>query len=300
VFKSTKRFAELYDRLGVKYEIVNDILWREYQRMIVPLGPAILDYSISEDEASFLLSKFPKALLVRWTDGFKVIDSNTQGLFLKTKNGSKEGWYAVICNEFKDIEELSAKNRSEIRRGLKNCEVKKVDADYIAKNGFNVFISAFERYKGVRKPSITERGYKERILKMRDFEDIIHYWGVFHKGNLIAYSENLIFDNIEVAYSTIKFHPDFLKLYPSYALIYEMNKYYLKENKFHYVNDGFRNILHQTNIQKFLIDKFNFKKVYTNLYVFYRPYLSKTYISYEKFFEKDTPILGCHLYNGGD
>ncbi len=300
MLKSTKRFAELYDRLRVKYEIVNDILWREYQRMIVPWGPAILDYSISEDEASFLLSKFPKALLVRWTDGFKVIDSNTQGLFLDPKNGSKEGWYAVIYNEFKDIEELSAKNRSEIRRGLKNCEVKKVDADYIAKNGFNVFISAFERYKGVKKPSITEREYKERILKMRDFEDIIHYWGVFHKGNLIAYSENFVFDDIEVAYSTIKFHPDFLKLYPSYALIYEMNKYYLKENKSQYVNDGFRNILHQTNIQKFLIDKFNFKKVYTNLYVFYRPYLSKTYISYKKFFEKDTPILGCHLYNGGD
>jgi hypothetical protein len=38
--------------------------------MVVPLGPAMLDYTISEDEARFLLSKFPMALLVRWTDGF--------------------------------------------------------------------------------------------------------------------------------------------------------------------------------------------------------------------------------------
>jgi len=109
---------------------------------------------------------------------------------------------------------------------------------------------------------------------MRDFEDIVHYWGIFHNNILIAYSENYIYDNIEVNYSAIKFHPDFLKLYPSYALFYEMNKYYLKENKFRYANDGFRSILHQTNIQGFLIDKFKFKRAYTNLYVFYKPYVS--------------------------
>ena len=87
---------------------------------------------------------------------------------------------------------------------------------------------------------------------MRDFEDIIHYWGVFHDNNLIAYSENLSFDDIEVAYSTIKFHPNFLKLYPSYALIYKMNEFYLKNKRFRYVNDGWRIIFHQSNIQSFL------------------------------------------------
>jgi len=269
MLKSTERFAELYDRLGVKFEIVNGILFREYQRMVVPLGPAMLDYTISEDEARFLLSKFPKALLVRWTDGFNLTDDYT-----KTENNSEEGWYAIICTEFKDLEEYSSSDRNKIKKGLKNCEVKRVEADFIARNGFNVFISAFERYKGVKKPSITEKEFRERVLKMRDFEDIVHYWGVFHNNILIAYSENYIYDDIEVGYSTTKFHPDFLKLRPSEALIYEMNRYYLRDNKFQYVNDGFRNILHQTNIQDFLIDKFNFTKAYTNLYVFYRSYLS--------------------------
>jgi hypothetical protein len=75
-----------------------------------------------------------------------------------------------------------------------------------------------------------------------------------------------------------------------------MNKYYLKENKFHYVNDGFRNILHQTNIQKFLIDKFNFINVYTNLYVFYRPYLSiylKLTFPIRNFLRKTHPYLNA-------
>jgi hypothetical protein len=237
--------------------------------MVVPLGPAMFDYTISEDEVRYLLSKFPKALLVRWTDGF-----NPTNDYTGTENSSEEGWYAVICTEFEDLEDLSSKNRSEIRRGLRNCEVKRVEADFIAKNGFNVFISAFERYKGVKKPSITEKEFRERVLKMRDFEDIVHYWGVFHNDILIAYSENYIYDNIEAAYSTIKFHPEYMKLYPSYALIYTMNKYYLQNQKFEYVNDGFRNILHQTNIQGFFIDKFRFKKAYTNLYEFYEPYLS--------------------------
>jgi hypothetical protein len=272
MIKSAKRFTELFDRLGIKFEILNDILWKEYQRMVVPVGPAMLDYTISENEAKFLLDKFPIALLVRRTEGFKIIEREMFDSSSIVANNYGEGWYAVICTVFKDIEELSSKNRSEIRRGLKNCKVKRVEADFIAKNGFNVFTSAFERYKGVKKPSITEREYEERILKMEDFEDIIHYWGVFYGNQLIAYSENYIYDDIEVNYSTIKFHPVYLKLYPAYALIYAMNKYYLKEQKFKYVNDGFRNILHQTNIQKFLIDKFGFKKAYTNLYIFYKPY----------------------------
>jgi hypothetical protein len=47
MIKSTKWFVELYDRLGVKFEIVNGILWKEYQRMVVPWGPAMFDYTIS-------------------------------------------------------------------------------------------------------------------------------------------------------------------------------------------------------------------------------------------------------------
>ncbi len=133
--KFTKRFAELYDMLGIKFKIVNDILWTEYKRMIIPLGPAILNYTISEDRAGDLLLKFPKALLVRWTDGFN-------------GSGRNKDWYAVICNEFKDLDKLSSKNRSEIRRGLKNCVVEMVDAKFIAENGYDVFIFAFKRYRG--------------------------------------------------------------------------------------------------------------------------------------------------------
>lgn len=284
MIKFIKRFAELYEELGVKFEIVNGILWRKYNRIIVPLGPAKLDYSISREEARFLLTKFGKALLVRWTDGF---NNNPENI-------SNDGWYAVLCYEFKDLPLLSVKHRYNIKRGLKNCEVKMVDAGFIANNGFNVYASAFSRYKDIKKPFLSEKEFKERILKTKTFDDIINYWGVFYNNNLIAYSENYIYNNIEVSYSTIKFHPDFLRLYSSYAIIFEMNKFYLRDNRFEYVNDGFRSILHQTNIQDYLIRSFNFQKVYTNLSIFYQRYLSiYLYVTFpmRKIFSKLSPKL---------
>lgn len=255
------RFVELYELLGLKFIIYKGHIWREYQRMVIPLGPAKFDYSITEDEAKYLLSQFPKALLVRWTDGFN-------------NHSQSEEWYAVISDKFYDLDEVSVNTRSKIRRGLKNCTVEMVDARFIAENGYDVFISAFDRYKRTKAPKITRDEFKKQKLILDRFGDIVHFWGVFYKGELIAYSENYIYDNTEASYSTIKFHPDYLKLYPSYALIYTMNQYYLKDNKFEYVNDGFRNISHQTNIQGFLMEKFRFRKAYTDLYVLYRTYLS--------------------------
>jgi hypothetical protein len=48
-----------------------------------------------------------------------------------------------------------------------------------------------------------------------------------------------------------------------------MNKYYLDEKEFDYVNDGARNISHETNIQEFLIKKFKFRKAYCKLNIIY-------------------------------
>lgn len=149
-----------------------------------------------------------------------------------------------------------------------------VDSNFIAEQGYRVYASALENYRGAKIKNITENQFKKNILFTKNFNDLIHYWGVFHADKLIAYSVNHIYDTIEVNYSTIKFHPDYLKLYPSYALIYTMNQYYLKDKSFEYVNDGFRNILHQTNIQQYLIEKFRFKKAYTNLKIVYKPHLS--------------------------
>jgi len=259
VLSSLERFCEYYECTGQRFEVLNGVLWREYNRMIVPLAPVSQNCSITKSDADLLLRKFRSAVLVRATCGFS-----------ERQYGD---WYAVICTHFTDLNDLKAKNRSEIKRGLRNCKVLMVDASFIGENGFDVYVSAFERYRGVRKPQISRDEYKQRILSTKRFDDIIQYWAVFYESELIGYSENYIFDNVEVNYSSVKFQPRYLSLYPSYALFYTMNKFYLGEQGFKYVNDGFRSIRHQTNIQKYLIEKFGFERAYLGLQVFYRWYV---------------------------
>ena len=52
-----------------------------------------------------------------------------------------------------------------------------------------------------------------------------------------------------------------------------MNRYYLDERKVMYVNDGARSITNHSNIQPFLIDKFNFRKAYCHLEIKYKWWL---------------------------
>ena len=53
-----------------------------------------------------------------------------------------------------------------------------------------------------------------------------------------------------------------------------MNKYYLEEKRLKYVNDGARSITEHSNIQSFLIEKFNFRKAYCHLDITYKWWLT--------------------------
>ena len=111
------------------------------------------------------------------------------------------------------------------------------------------------------------------MMASEGFEDIVHHWGVLCDGRLAGFSTNYVFGTTEVAYSTLKFHPDHLRKYGSYALFHKMNEYYLGERRVAYVNDGFRSILHGSELQQFLEHNFSFEKAYTGIDAFYRqPY----------------------------
>ncbi len=74
-------------------------------------------------------------------------------------------------------------------------------------------------------------------------------------------------------YRTMKAIPAYQKLYAYYGLIYEMNRYYLEERGLKYVNDGGRSLTNHSNIQPFLIEKFNFRKAYCHIEIHYRWWL---------------------------
>ena len=225
------------------------IKWYYYQGALLPRVPPHYEINLTSSEQKELLKR-SKALFIRYTNEWD-------------RDGG-EFWY-VIKDNFRGMEELSGNTRSKIRRAQKRNYVKQVDANYISQYGYNVYSSAFDKYKTFIKPISIEEFQSQ--VKSNNYD----YWAVFDKESdkLVAYSENFIEDNM-CHYSTIKFHPKYQKNYTSYILIYEMNRFYLEEKKLKYVNDGAKSISHETKVQEYLIDKFRFRKAFVKLHIVYR------------------------------
>lgn len=177
----------------------------------------------------------------------------------------KTSFWFIINDKSLTILDLSSKMRNQVRRALNTLSMRLVTKEEMLKNGYEVYLSSYKRYKQVLFPPKEENVWKEMITQS-DAE----YWGAFEKesGKLIAYAEVLIQDSM-AKYTALKGIPDFLnKYYPFYGLIFVMNEYYIDHKHLLYVTDGARSITAHSNIQSFL-DKFHFRKAYCKLNIQY-------------------------------
>jgi hypothetical protein len=142
--------------------------------------------------------------------------------------------------------------------------------DELLSMGYEVHRAAAEGYK-VKASVPTEADFRNEIINGPENE----YWGSFDKGDghLAAFAKNIVYEQM-CDYSVMKARPDELPRYPYYGLIYSMNEYYLKECGLKYVNDGGRSITEHSNIQPFLMQKFNFRKAYCRINIVYKPWLA--------------------------
>ncbi|MEN8793209.1 MAG: hypothetical protein ABF294_01985 [Flavobacteriales bacterium] len=173
-------------------------------------------------------------------------------------------WY-VIKDQFIPIEKFSKNTRNQVKKGLKNCEVKKVSQEYYRENCYDIYEASMHSYE---LTPIT----RERFEKVQREVEKREYWVVLETetNTPIAYSNNLI-NNGTCNYAFIKYHPDYLSLYPSYALHYEMDKHYLVDEKMKFVNMGAKTLYHETSVQDFVIQKFKYRKAYCKLNIVYKP-----------------------------
>lgn len=264
--------------------IYKDVEWRYYRGALIPKPAPHVEMKLTPGEEKELLTR-SKAYFLRYVTDWDSEDG--------------EFWY-VIKDTKESLENYKSKMKNQIRKGLKNCRVEKVDKSEIVQNGFAVYKTAFTGYQTDMTP-MSQESFEKSILNA-DLNVTVDFWAVYNLKNiLIAYSENIV-DYDCVNYSSIKFHPDYMKDYPSYALFFKMNEYYLNEKKYQYVNDGARSISHITNIQDFLMNKFHFRKAYCRLHVVYRRdiglivwvlYPFRTLISkvHHKFFNKLSVLL---------
>ena len=223
--------------------------WRKYNGAILPNHPPHVLVNNYEQEIRLFI-KESNVHFARWTSDFDCKE--------------KTNFWFVINDKAMKLEDYNTKVRNQIRKGLKNCEVKIIDVDFLIDKGYNVYISAFNTYKTYLNPKTKTEFIKEINKTFGDWQ----YWGVFSENKLIGYCKVKIFKH-SVEYTSIKFHPDHLKLRPSEALIYTLNKFYLNDKKYNYVNNGSRSISHQTSFQDFLIKKFSFRKAYCRLHIIY-------------------------------
>lgn len=232
----------------------NKISWSLYNGALVPDAPPHHEIKLSKKEAKELLRK-SKAYLLRWPSDFDC--------------GHETGWWYLIRDKGICLEEFKSKIRKQILKGLANCIVKKVDAEFIAQNGYEVYKSAFSSYDTFMKP-VEEEEFQQRMRARKD-NPIYDFWAAFCKEDqkVIAYFMNRV-DSEYCMYSTGKFRPEYLKINVHQALVYEMTNYYLCELGLKYVCAGARSISHKTNVQDFLERKLHFRKAYCKLNVLYK------------------------------
>lgn len=177
-------------------------------------------------------------------------------------------WY-VIKDSFGGMSELSSKMRNQVKKCFKTMRVEIISADFLIANGYDVFIEAYKNYRVKENPPSKEE-FNSRIRNAEENE----FWGVtdLESGKLVAFSMNAISAE-SCEYRTMKAIPKYQKRYAYYGLIYEMNRYYLEERGLMFVNDGARSITNHSNIQPFLIEKFNFRKAYCHLDIHYKWWL---------------------------
>jgi len=263
-----------------KQIIYKNINWVKYQGMLIPDIPPQQKVDLKKDECKSLL-KDSKAHLIRWISDWD-------------KPEISEFWY-IIKDDYKGLEEFSSSTRSKIRRGLKRNEIFRIDKQELKNSGFNVYLAAFRRYKTFINP-MSQQEFCERLDQMDEEE--YDFWGLYNNEQMIAYAEVRKME--EMCHLTIiKFHPDYMKQYPSYALFYSLIDSYLFSQHINYISNGTRSLSHDTNIQDFLLQKFNFRKAYCSLNICYSLIVKVVVVvlyPFRKFFKKIPVNIAQKIY----
>jgi len=244
-----QEYIKYLEQSGRKVYYGGGIRWKKYRGVLIPASPLPCDsFHFKEGEARNLIKR-ARVPFIRWTSDFT--------------DGPTEWWWIISRPPF-SLEILSSKLRNQIRRGLKNCEIRKIDALWLAEFGYTCYSKAFQRYKS-SKP-IEKKTFVVQE-KLKDNFDCFEFWGVFVEGELAGYCECIIIDN-RLAINIVKYYPKYLRLYSAYALTYTILNYYINEKKVSYISNSMRSIAHDTKMQEFLM-KFNFRREFCRLNVVY-------------------------------
>lgn len=193
-------------------------------------------------------------VLARWTTEFDC--------------GYPTEWWYCIKDTPLDIQGLPSKKRYELNKGYRCFTVRRIDAAAYADDILSVAKAAFSAYPVHSRPVIKEEPFKNSLDGWKDKT----VFGAFYRetGILAGYAV-LTEHERHVNFEIQKTRPDFEKYAVNAALVRAVCEYYdTRLWAGYYINDGERNILHETAFPEYLEKYFGFRKAYCRLHMRYR------------------------------
>jgi hypothetical protein len=229
--------------------------WRVYKGILEPVLIKELDVDCSKAKRWM---ENTGAFMVRWVKSLS--------------NSFTPLWYNVQLKAY-SIEDYSRNTRSKIRRGLKNFYLNKMLRDSFIALGYDVYRSVSVNDRG-EKPLEYEM-FAAHISNLPSETDI---WGIFDRNSNDLDGYALVYNDEGQAHlHSIMILPRAKRRYASYAFFYKMNEYYLANGRAGMLVLGLRNLLHQTNIEKFVSEQFFYTQMFVRFGICMKPYVRKLY-----------------------
>ena len=226
-----------------------------------------------------------KPILARWTTEFDC--------------GYETNWWYVIKDNPLVIDDLKKKRRYEIKKGLKNFEVKQINPFDYKEDIYNVFIKAQQSY-GKKNQILTAK--EEFTKKMEKWDKYIVYGAFFLEDNTLCGYSLLEQNGQYLGLNVLKTIPDYEKYAINSAIVAQIlfdYEDYIKSGG--YICDGARNINHETFFQDYLEKYFEFRKAYCKLQIAYNPkykIIIKILYPFRKLLRKLDNVRVIHNING--
>ena len=169
-----------------------------------------------------------------------------------------------------DIDALKAKRRYEIRKGMKNFEVRMINPCEYREELFRVQVAAFSAYPEKYRPTVDEAKFKNGIDNWCEYTVFAAF---FKETNQLAGYALLSRETDDFyGFNVLKADPAFEKYAVNAALVQKILTYYTEFlSSGGIIYDGARSINHETNFQDYLEKYFGFRKAYCHLHIRYNP-----------------------------
>lgn len=226
---------------------VDDTPWRIRGRVLTPLCMPHVPLDVDRTELRNAIAEH-KALLACWTTEWDALDSS-------------EWWWTCCDHDIFDIEKIdSSRGRRSIRKGLRECTVRRVAVSDFSQLAYPIYRTALESYNE-RPP--TEVEFVEQMERLATYPGT-EFWSAFYGDKVAGFATCQVLDDAVTLGST-KSAPELDKYNPNAALFYSISQYYLG-NGLRYVSNGSRTLWHPSSINEFL-ERLGFRKVFCRVNV---------------------------------